>query len=384
MYKIILFIFLLGLSFKAQSQNFDNLSFGTDSTLEVLTWNIEWFPKNGTTTKNLVRDILIKLNVDVIAIQEVDDLSVFEDLLSEMPGYGFDWETSYFAGLAYIYNPNTIELIDYREIYTSSQYWNAFPRSPKILEFKYKGNPVIVINNHWKCCGDGFLNVNDTGDEENRRLMAANLLKYYIDENYPDTRVILTGDLNDILTDDSTNNVFRHFLSDPDYRFADQEIAEGPSNGWSYPSWPSHLDHFLINAPVFDDFNHEASECKVIRIEEYFSSWSAYDSNVSDHRPVGLKLYLPEFITIEENSVSSGLTLFPNPARQEILLRNLSAQALEFVQIFDQQGKLILQFEAKNQTEIKISLTDIQSGLYYLSARFQNNLQQGFTFVKSE
>lgn len=384
MYKIILFIFLLGLSFKAQSQNFDNLSFGTDSTLEVLTWNIEWFPKNGTTTKNLVRDILIKLNVDVIAIQEVDDLSVFEDLLSEMPGYGFDWETSYFAGLAYIYNPNTIELIDYREIYTSSQYWNAFPRSPKILEFKYKGNPVIVINNHWKCCGDGFLNVNDTGDEENRRLMAANLLKYYIDENYPDTRVILTGDLNDILTDDSTNNVFRHFLSDPDYRFADQEIAEGPSNGWSYPSWPSHLDHFLINAPVFDDFNHEASECKVIRIEEYFSSWSAYDSNVSDHRPVGLKLYMPEFITIEENSVSSGLTLFPNPARQEILLRNLSAQALEFVQIFDQQGKLILQFEAKNQTEIKISLTDIQSGLYYLSARFQNNLQQGFTFVKSE
>lgn len=385
MHKFILFLLITGLGFRAQSQNFENLSFGTDSTLDIITWNIEWFPKNGTTTKNLVRDILLKLDADVIAIQEVDDLSVFEDLLSEMPGYGFDWETSYFAGLAYIYNPQTIEIINYREIYTSSQYWNAFPRSPKILEFKFKGNPVIVINNHWKCCGDGFLNVNDTGDEENRRYMAANLLKYFIDENYSDTHVILTGDLNDVLTDDSTHNVFRHFLSDSNYRFADMDIANGPSNGWSYPSWPSHLDHFLINSPVFEHFEHDASECKVIRIEDYFSSWSAYDSNVSDHRPVGLKLYMPELIGVEESVDETGiLTLYPVPASDELILRNGSGEALESVQIFDQQGKLILQAETENLTEIRISIAHLPGGLYYLSARFKSDSQQGFTFVKTE
>lgn len=384
MYKFILLFILLNFGIHAHSQNFDNLSFGTDSTLDVITWNTEWFPKNGTTTKNLVRDILLKLNADVIAIQEVDDLTVFEDLLSEMPGYDFDWETSYFAGLAYIYNPQTIELIDYREIYTSSQYWNAFPRSPKILEFKFKGNPVIVINNHWKCCGDGYLNVNDTGDEENRRYMAANLLKYYIDENYSDTRVILTGDLNDILTDDSTNNVFRHFLSDPDYRFADQEIANGPSSGWSYPSWPSHLDHFLINAPVFEDFEHEASACKVIRIEEYFSSWSVYDSNVSDHRPVGLKLFMNEFVQVEELKNPALLSIYPNPAKNKIILRNHTNYPIESIQIFDQQGKLIKQLNQENITRNQFFISDLKSGLYFLSARFQNNSQQGITFVKIE
>ena len=30
----------------ALSNDFENLSFGTDDALDVMTWNIEWFPKN--------------------------------------------------------------------------------------------------------------------------------------------------------------------------------------------------------------------------------------------------------------------------------------------------------------------------------------------------
>jgi len=32
------------------SRDLSELSFGTDSTFEIMTWKIEWFPKNGQTT----------------------------------------------------------------------------------------------------------------------------------------------------------------------------------------------------------------------------------------------------------------------------------------------------------------------------------------------
>ena len=54
-----------------QSQNFEDLTFGTDTTFEVMTWNIEWFPKNGATTIDYVTQIIDALDVDLLAIQEL-------------------------------------------------------------------------------------------------------------------------------------------------------------------------------------------------------------------------------------------------------------------------------------------------------------------------
>ena len=34
-----------------------------------------------------------------------------------------------------------------------------------------------MINNHFKCCGDGELDLNDTSDEEYRRLISNQLLE---------------------------------------------------------------------------------------------------------------------------------------------------------------------------------------------------------------
>ena len=62
-----------------------------------------------------------------------------------------------------------------------------------------------------------------------------------------DKKVILLGDLNDILTDSPQNNIFNSFINDTtNYLFVDMDIAINSSSNWSYPSWPSHLDHILI------------------------------------------------------------------------------------------------------------------------------------------
>ena len=46
-------LFILILVLKLCQPNLDDLYFGTDSTFEVVSWNIEWFPKNGSITAGI-------------------------------------------------------------------------------------------------------------------------------------------------------------------------------------------------------------------------------------------------------------------------------------------------------------------------------------------
>ena len=283
------------------AQDFEDLYFGTDSTFEILTWNIEWFPKNGQTTVDYVTAIIQALDVDVLAIQEVDDTDMFDQMLDNLTDYEGYYESAWFAGLAYIYKTDVVEINEIYEIYTTSPYWSPFPRSPMVMDMNFMGQNVIIINNHFKCCGDGYLDPDDSGDEETRRYIASNLLKEYIDTHFSNNNVIVLGDLNDILTDNPENNVFQMILDDPEnYLFADMEIAEGPSSGWSYPTWPSHLDHILITNELFDELENNNSDVQTIKIDEYCDGgWYEYDQNVSDHRPVGLKVEFNAMTAVE-------------------------------------------------------------------------------------
>ena len=270
------------------SQDLDELYFGTDNDLDIMTWNIEWFPKNGQVTIDYVGQIIEALEIDVLAIQEVDDISSFNQVINGLDNYEGYLESSWFAGLAYIYNTQTVEINNIYEIYTSSPYWSPFPRSPMVMDMNFMNENYIIINNHFKCCGDDNMNLNDDDDEETRRYIASNLLKEYVDNYFPDSNVIILGDLNDELNDNPNDNVFQMILDDfENYFFTDMEIAQGNSNGWSYPSWPSHLDHILITNELFDNNLY----VEVIRIDDFMDGgFSQYDQNISDHRPVALKL----------------------------------------------------------------------------------------------
>ena len=272
------------------SQDLEDLSFGDDASLDIATWNIEWFPKNDQTTVDYVSDIISLMDLDILAIQEVDDTVMFDQMLDELPLYSGYYESSWFAGLAYIYKTESIEINDIYEIYTTSSYWNAFPRSPMVIDMNFMGDNYLIINNHFKCCGDGILDTVDTSDEENRRYTAINLLKEYIDVNLPESNVIVLGDLNDDISEAPPNNVFQNILNDStNYRFADLDIAMGNSSEWSFPNWPSHLDHILITDEIFNGPN--GLEVQTIKIDEYLDGgWSEYDQNISDHRPVAIKI----------------------------------------------------------------------------------------------
>jgi len=306
--KKIIFLLLISTQLLT-AQSLEDLSFGTDSTFEVVSWNIEWFPKNGQVTADSVKTILQSLAADVYALQEIDDTTLLKQVVSTIPGYACHFKSSYYGGLAYVYNTNTVQVNAKYEIYTSQPYWNAFPRSPQVLELTFNNEEYVIIDNHLKCCGDGILDLNDTSDEENRRLRAVNLLKNYIDSIFSNDKVVVVGDWNDILTDPTPNNVFNSFLNDSDYLFVDFPIALGSSANFSFPTWPSHLDHILISDELFADFSKQNSELSCIRIDDYMSSWNTYDYNISDHRPVGLKLEVDALISTIHNLENSNKNL---------------------------------------------------------------------------
>tara|TARA_Y100001970_G_scaffold280197_1_gene388791 strand:- start:628 stop:1698 length:1071 start_codon:yes stop_codon:yes gene_type:complete len=271
------------------TQDLDGLTFGDDNSLDVATWNIEWFPKNNQVTMDYVSEIIQQLDLDIIAIQEVDDTIMFDQMLNALQAYTGYYQSSWFAGLAFIYKTEIVEINDIYEIYTTSSYWNAFPRSPMIMDFNFMEKNYFIINNHFKCCGDGIIDFNDTSDEETRRYAAINLIKEYIDNNLENNRVIVLGDLNDNIAEAPANNVFQEILNDSiNYLFADLEIAQGNSSEWSFPNWPSHLDHILITNELFHGLNN--FEVQTIKIDEYLDGgWNEYDQNISDHRPVAIK-----------------------------------------------------------------------------------------------
>ena len=160
-----------------------------------------------------------------------------------------------------------------------------------MLELNWHGQNIYIINNHYKCCGNGTIE-NIYSDEEYRRQQASILTKNYIDSNLDDQNVILLGDFNDELIDPRSSNIFDIFIKDDkNYQFVDMGIAFGSSTNWSYPGWPSHLDHILITNELFDEFDNTGSTAQTIHVEEYFEGgWSEYNNFISDHRPIGLSL----------------------------------------------------------------------------------------------
>ncbi|MFK7950201.1 MAG: T9SS type A sorting domain-containing protein [Saprospiraceae bacterium] len=365
MKKLYIFFLFSVLGLVVNAQNLSDLSFGTDSTLEIITWNIEWFPKNGMTTVDSVRQIVETLDADIIACQEIGDTNVWKQMVALMPDYETVFQANRHRGLAYLYKSSSVEIIDYYEIYTASSYRNNFPRSPKVLEFRVQGEEFIIINNHLKCCGDGTLSYGVTNDEENRRYEAMNLLKTYIDTNFPTENVFVVGDLNDELTDDESHNVFQTVLGDIfNYKFVDMDLAEDSPFVWSYPSWPSHLDHIMITNELFDEFASSSAVIETIRIEDFLQGgFSYYDSNISDHRPVAFKFDVNSNTTSTKTQLSSNtLGMYPNPATTNVTIELEKSIKNGTVEIYNWNGQLLK--STTIQQVVNLDISDLITGVY--------------------
>ncbi len=356
------------------AQNVDSFDFGTDNSLEIVTWNLEWFPANGGQTLSYVTQFINYMDADIIAFQEIDNLNTFLQLDDNLPQYEAVISGS---SLQYLYKSESISLNASYEIYDEADYWLPFPRSPFVMEFSYKDENYVLINNHLKCCGDGILDLNDAYDQETRRFSAITYLKTYIEYYFQGENVIVVGDFNDELTDAEPNNVFVGFLNEPySYLFTDYELATSTPDNWSYPSWPSHLDHILITEPLFATYENENSFTETLKLEDYLENgWTEYNQVVSDHRPVGLLLADANLDVSEVTQTSKVFYNSPNPVQNKTYFYLPKLKEPATLEIFTLNAKKVI---TKNvlpgEEKIKLELGKLKPGIYFARLQDQQNL----------
>jgi len=295
---------------------------GNLEELNIVTWNIENFPKNDL-TEEYVQNAIETLNVDIIALQEIRLLTNLNNIASALGSHWVAYRapgSSNYGNLAYLVNTNEVEILNIP--YTMQDSYVECPsyaynlsnhdcecnecsepshinysmsydfawRMPYIFNFKYNEEVFTLINIHLKCCGS-------TGSsEEARRYEATKHLSSYINNNLSSNNIIIVGDFNDEINDlvnfETETYIFHPFHNSysNNYIFTDMNIANGSVNFWSYPSYPSHIDHVVINDNIFNNSNISHST-NTILIENLFDSgWGEYNSYISDHRPILINL----------------------------------------------------------------------------------------------
>lgn len=268
---------------------------GTDTTLDVVTWNLEFFPLDlpgdfscphpiDSRRPAALADLVNRLQLDLIAVQEISDPSGFQDLLDLCPNYdgvlspevrGCNYQR---PGL--LYRKDQVTVNDSRLIFTNNTY--AFPRSPLEVDVTVRSNGrsyrlnVIVV--HLKASGDA--------ESQDRRRAASHLLKTYLDDRAAaDSTVnyMIAGDWNDVLDEPLAVSSFPSFLEElDDYNFVNFALA-GRREFVSLPGSNGRgalIDHILVNRAACPEFID--GRVTTLRLDEIVPG---YD-NISDHLPV--------------------------------------------------------------------------------------------------
>ena len=272
---------------------------GTATTLDIGTWNLEWFgdaangPTNEALQQSNVRDVLAGADVDIWGLEEVVSASAFDTLVARLPGY---------AGVL-ANDPSVVNGPQYYSDFSNAEQkvalvWKtsvATLRGAKIIltanDFDFAGRPpmevqltttvngvtqdLVVIVMHMKAGADQA--------SWQRRQNAGAALKSYLDATYPTQKVIVLGDWNDdvdtsILAGSPTP--YANFVADgARYTYPLKPLSDaGGTSEVNYTG--SLIDQQLVTNEMFADYVSGSGE--VFRADQYVTN---YGTTTTDHYP---------------------------------------------------------------------------------------------------
>src|SRR5699024_9211335 len=289
-------------------------SVAPDGILETVTWNVEWYGGNNQgpsddfqQTKNVLR-IVDSLDADLYAFQEISS----QQALTELTNYMTDYEglvadyISYNQKMAFVYNANTIEIIESGYISKSDvrtefqdqwDYYWANGRMPFFVNFRYTINDT-KSKDFYAVIIHGKANTSDHQESYQRRQKAAEGLYYYLQNHKPYANIIRLGDYNDdvdqsiyylkqngekvyqetpydeFVNDSASFSVITKILSDSD------ESAS--------INYDDIIDHITMSNELFDKLI-DSSTAVYYAPQDYISE---YGETTSDHLPVWVKFDL--------------------------------------------------------------------------------------------
>jgi hypothetical protein len=319
-------------------------------TLDVVTWNLEFFGARKEDYRNEeygpadealqlanVKRVLDSLQADVIAVEEVSDDSLFSVLISQLGNfratcsdrysYSFDGSSDEFPPqkVCFIYDTTTINVLAARPMF-EALYDEARTTNPNVLPNYPGGNPssfyssgrlpylltadatIEGITERISFIGIHAKSGSTTADRSRREYDGA-VLKDSLDAHYSGEQVIILGDLNDDLDQSIVTGMespYIAFIQDSlNYTGITKNLSDAGAR--STISFQDVIDHQIIT----NDLSQEViggSE----QIITPFRFITNYATTTSDHLPVIVRYQLQptridftaSSITLPEDSAS--------------------------------------------------------------------------------
>ena len=330
--KAWIFIVVLCLWLNSGSVSGQVPKIGTDTTLDVGTWNIEWFgdslngPSNEVTQLKNVTEVIQGMNLDVLGLCEISNAGYWAKLQSNLPDYGAvltNYSQTQKTGL--LYRKSMFRLLYSKSILLAFDYEFASGRFPLevALETQWgsKKDTMYIWVMHLKA------NTGSTSEKltsYNRRAKAAEELKNYLDPKKRWKGVVL-GDWNDDLDVSIVSGKASPFVdwrNDTNYVFPSYRLSLAKQK--STASYSEMIDHMCVTTSMKS--NWLLNQSGVMVGDAYVPS---YRFNTSDHYPVWARFSM-------EWKPWVGV---------ELLLEKGSGNSLQpiWLEVLDLQGRLLFQ-----------------------------------------
>lgn len=289
-------------------------SVSTENTLDIVSWNINWFgnpssgfgPADDDLAEQNIKKVMSKLDADIYVFIEVVDVHRFRKMINGLGGYGVSiadfcsnatdtLNSGYASGqkIAYVYRKTMVEAIQFRGFLRSSSiaYSNwASGRFPYMMEAKIKNSntfsgfqePIYLFGLHGKS--------GDTAQDHMRRKAAAKELKDSLDNQFSKSQFILIGDFNDDLDVTISKDILPNLSSYDDIvkdsTDADRYISISmPLSRAKYNSvigYADVVDHVIIS----NELENRYLEGSVQILEDIINWIPQYATTTSDHYPL--------------------------------------------------------------------------------------------------
>lgn len=269
---------------------------GSDTTLDIATWNIEWLgdssrgPSDEILQRGNAIDIIGGTDFDLWGLEEIVDAGAFDQIVAKLPGYdGFlasdpmveNGPAHYNSGeqkVGILFKADVIKPLGARLILTERDYQFA-GRPP--LEVRVQATiggtseELVVIVLHAKAT--------TSASSWQRRKDASAALHAYLDSAHPEERVVVIGDFNDDVDTSIRSgqpSPYQNFIDDPASYFFPTE-ALSLAGATSTTHYSDVIDHHLVTSAMAG--RYIADSAAVYLVDEHVAE---YDGTTSDHYPV--------------------------------------------------------------------------------------------------
>lgn len=370
----------------------DGLEISKDATLDIATWNIEWFGDEGTFSpaddevqKDSVKAVLLALDADIIGVEEVSDAALLAQMVSEMPGYDFVLSdaTSYpedndvdAQKIGFIYKTATITPVSTKVLLkTVHPYYNGgddsmlgdFPDADKTRFFASGRLPFmltadVTINGVTERISfiDLHARANTTPYEEKYEMRKYDVeaLKDTLDEYYSDQKIVMVGDYNDDVDEtvadvSTTISTYQAYVDDAaHYSFPTRALSDADFR--SYVTYPNMIDHVMLSDELFASYIDGSAQ---VHYEFYDSD---YTSTTSDHFPVSVRLKMNLEMSLCEDQVV--YPAYPDSACATLSVAFINAG----------EGDYSYEWSTGETTET-INVCPETDSVFYLTLTYENN-----------